>query len=813
MKSIQKLFGITLMFLFVIPMANAVDYCPPDSMRGTIPDSYFQNCTPPPAGFEAPPSGMDIPTDIPEGSLPEEMPDLSAAKAEIQKGLNELKKNIPRLKDMIEAAKENNISLGDFEEVYRQVEEKLKKAEEYFNQDDLMKAGDIAKELKAMNLMSKINSIKQKLNKLVQNVDVDQILSDIERMVKGIRKMKRVAQVKMVDTAEIDEMLKQLEPLYKDLAEAATQDDKALVGKLLQQVQALSLKEKMDYFLKHSSALNFKEAFKQIERSIKVAEKAIEKAKEKNQDTTDLKALVKKAKGWLKEAKEKFEDKASPARIGVILEKIEALRWNEVLDNTFHSLHKDSFKAALEEGFAVVRPGIEKMDKLITKLKEEKVDVTPLLNLSSKIKGLFKEAKDYFNKQDYQKAGIKMDQLAQLSDVVKKFMDRYLDRLNKVEVDELNLTPLKKLPAEFLDNFESEVQGKMDSMFKDFSSDKRNALMDFIVGQGQEQAEQLVNLREDNPEAIDKVFDLILKAPENYRRGLIEQKKQLVERTTELEKNIDALKELKKLGTTQERQLKEIIEKVKNYNFYGESGEEMGNAIENFVAEALEEGKSRAQIMRGVRELSEKHKVAIEKAVKEKYDNQIIPFKDTDDQEWYTDYVRFVKGNGIVSGYKDSDGNPLGEYRPGNQITYVEGLKIALEAAGHGKAESSERTKNNAANYHSWAKPYVKKAEEIDLPIMRWHSMIDNPIARITAVQLVLDAFGAAPIGTDENTQFTDVNCKTDKGLIRGCRYIQKAADLGIVSGNPDGTFAPHRGVNRAEMAKIIMNAVQILGK
>lgn len=50
-----------------------------------------------------------------------------------------------------------------------------------------------------------------------------------------------------------------------------------------------------------------------------------------------------------------------------------------------------------------------------------------------------------------------------------------------------------------------------------------------------------------------------------------------------------------------------------------------------------------------------------------------------------------------------------------------------------------------------------------------------------------------------EKTSFTDVPAS-----FWGCAYIEKAAGLGLVTGNPDGTFAPDKPMTRAEFVTIL---------
>ena len=65
----------------------------------------------------------------------------------------------------------------------------------------------------------------------------------------------------------------------------------------------------------------------------------------------------------------------------------------------------------------------------------------------------------------------------------------------------------------------------------------------------------------------------------------------------------------------------------------------------------------------------------------------------------------------------------------------------------------------------------------------------------ILSFQSVYAAESSAPI------VFTDVDASTQLG-----RDIYKLVEAGIINGNGDGTFAPHRSVTRAELCKMVNN-------
>lgn len=75
-------------------------------------------------------------------------------------------------------------------------------------------------------------------------------------------------------------------------------------------------------------------------------------------------------------------------------------------------------------------------------------------------------------------------------------------------------------------------------------------------------------------------------------------------------------------------------------------------------------------------------------------------------------------------------------------------------------------------------------------------------INRAEALKIILEGSGIETPDQVESSDFTDV--KVDEWF---AKYVVGAQQIGIVNGNPDGTFAPGRNVNRAEFVKMILEA------
>ena len=184
-------------------------------------------------------------------------------------------------------------------------------------------------------------------------------------------------------------------------------------------------------------------------------------------------------------------------------------------------------------------------------------------------------------------------------------------------------------------------------------------------------------------------------------------------------------------------------------------------------------------------------------------------FSDVPESSWFFSYIQSLLKDGIISGYKDANGNPTGAFKPGNPVTEGEILKMALLASG--KTVGNGIPHNTSAK-NDWSAPYVQEAEALHLSVYISSLDIHQAATRGQVIQTVLEAFGVTS-ATGENP-FLDL-----PSISTFAPAIETAYRLGIVSGDTDaqgnlvGTVRPDDGINRAEAAKIIVRAMQVLKK
>lgn len=229
----------------------------------------------------------------------------------------------------------------------------------------------------------------------------------------------------------------------------------------------------------------------------------------------------------------------------------------------------------------------------------------------------------------------------------------------------------------------------------------------------------------------------------------------------------------------QNRQINEDLKRqIAGYNYYGDAAGELEQLLSSGSISANK-----------LKELENKARMA-------KFNDGVIPFMDTDDNEWYTRYVVRLFNDGVVNGKTKES------YAPGDFVSVAEILKMTLESADVGKADGQP-----SFGRDHWAAGYFKQAENLGLTIVRGLRDPNRTATRGEVVRLILEVADIHPDNVSTSS-FVDV-----AGNDPNKDYIETAKNFGIVSGDSGrGTFRPHDSVNRGETAKIINNFIEFQG-
>ncbi len=191
-------------------------------------------------------------------------------------------------------------------------------------------------------------------------------------------------------------------------------------------------------------------------------------------------------------------------------------------------------------------------------------------------------------------------------------------------------------------------------------------------------------------------------------------------------------------------------------------------------------------------------------------DGTLVTFEDVPLGEWYTTFVSRVLQSQVMSGYRDAEGKATGRFGTNDSVTIAELAKIAHTLVGLDVAKEDTPPENRAAR-GTWFASYFTSAEKHDWLIFQDRSV--NPLRPATRAEVVATLLQAldVPRNWPKGVMFSDV-----EPTMPYADCIETAAAKGMVegrkdaAGNPTHLFDPAAPINRAEMAKILVTAMDL---
>lgn len=160
-------------------------------------------------------------------------------------------------------------------------------------------------------------------------------------------------------------------------------------------------------------------------------------------------------------------------------------------------------------------------------------------------------------------------------------------------------------------------------------------------------------------------------------------------------------------------------------------------------------------------------------------------FSDVAQDQWYYDYVNDLVNRGIINGYEDFT------FRPNNDVTTGEALKMILLASGFAEPEPVES---------HWARGYLDLALEFGILDSGDITDLDIPISRELMAKITANALVLEPLY--DTSAFTDTDSL----------YATILSDHGLSEGYEDGTFRPEKSLTRAELSTIVWRIDLLFG-
>lgn len=174
-------------------------------------------------------------------------------------------------------------------------------------------------------------------------------------------------------------------------------------------------------------------------------------------------------------------------------------------------------------------------------------------------------------------------------------------------------------------------------------------------------------------------------------------------------------------------------------------------------------------------------------------------FNDIPHTEWYAEAVYALEKLGIISGFKDENGNPLHVFKPAEPVTYAQFAKMSLLARDimSGKPTALPTNPKNNSAQKTWAASYIAEAE-ILFSLYRESLNVHEPMPRGATAQTLLELLNISPIPSAQ--VFSDV--PTSHPYYQA---LMKAVSINLFSGDDDAnTMRPDDVLTRAEAAKLI---------
>lgn len=174
-------------------------------------------------------------------------------------------------------------------------------------------------------------------------------------------------------------------------------------------------------------------------------------------------------------------------------------------------------------------------------------------------------------------------------------------------------------------------------------------------------------------------------------------------------------------------------------------------------------------------------------------------FPDVKKADWYYTYVMDLAEAGVINGFEETvNGNTVISYKPQDNVTYAQALKLIMLATGY--AEQAPTGKH-------WASGYLTKAQEDSLiSTILTEARLDEQISRNMIAQIAARAMDL-PKSEREESPLKDVAMN---GVYTP--YILSLYDAEIITGDNNNMFNGTNKITRAEMATIVWRIMNYEG-
>ena len=175
-------------------------------------------------------------------------------------------------------------------------------------------------------------------------------------------------------------------------------------------------------------------------------------------------------------------------------------------------------------------------------------------------------------------------------------------------------------------------------------------------------------------------------------------------------------------------------------------------------------------------------------------------FTDLSNYQWAVESINVLRAKGVILGYDD------GTYRPGNNVTRAEFVKMLVLAMNYGVGNVNCNFKDVFAD--DWFYEFLCTATQNNLIFGDGNGNF-NPYDLITRedIAVVINRCASSKLIEKDTIEFADIADCAPYAI----EAVRKLAGLGIANGDGNNSFNPKKFATRAEVAVLLVNTINII--
>jgi len=293
-------------------------------------------------------------------------------------------------------------------------------------------------------------------------------------------------------------------------------------------------------------------------------------------------------------------------------------------------------------------------------------------------------------------------------------------------------------------------------------------------------------------DSLAKSLDNITYLPEKAKNVALSNREQVTSVLDELEG--------KKVSSRVENELKTVVKDVLKENWSESAMSEIKNRLSDVAAVASSESDALAAIKELKNTIEEQREKDVANQVKE----GLRPFKDTTPDAWFFGPAAVLKETGILKGTVD------GLMDAGRNVALAEAAAMMVRGVG---VNEDSAAGYRAAGVPEWAKGIAGGLAQIGVDMANDPNVnFSKDATRGQMAHIIVETLEKKGVINPDrfpcNLNFTDLKC--------GQKYADDVSilnQLGVVKGNPDGSFGINNGLKRAEAAAMVQRVMEAVQK